>query len=247
MTIESLQNQTVKKLVKLHKAKGRQETGLFLVEGAHLIEEAWKAGWLERLYLLSNANVPSDCPVAFDLCSQDVLNKISAQKSDARCIGVCRIPKTAPDFACSKTLVLDGVQDPGNVGTLIRSAYSFGVEQVILGTGCADPFSPKVIQSTQGALFHIPCIQHNAYEAATAIQDNGIPVLGAALHQDSINLHDLKTPKSFCLVIGSEGKGISKEVLQACTETVFIEMNAFESLNAAIAGSIILYAFQFPA
>lgn len=246
MTIESLQNQTVKKLVRLKNHKDRTETGRFLAEGPHLIEEAWQAGLLEKVFVRLGNLAPEDCPVPVEYCSQAVLNKISSQKSDALCIGLCKMPAYTFRPAAKKTLLLDGVQDPGNVGTLIRSACAFGADQVVLSGQCADPYSPKVIQSTQGALFHIPCVTMPLEEAIEPLKQNETPVYGAALHTDSINLQDLAVPSQYGLIIGSEGKGIRPEILNLCTQTLFIEMKQFESLNAAIAGSILLYAFQFP-
>lgn len=245
MTIASLQNQTVKNLVRLHTRKERLAARSFLIEGAHLIEEAFQAGLLRRLYLLEGLSLPETCPVPVEFCTQAVLNKISAQKSDARAIGVCALPEVQPDYGRKKTLLLDGVQDPGNVGTLIRSAYAFGADQVILGSGCADPYSSKVIQATQGALFHLPVVQDDCLNAVRNLRTRNIPVFGAALHHDSRELHTLPVPEQYGIVIGSEGQGISSEVLQACSDTLFIEMGQFESLNAAVAGSIILYHFQF--
>lgn len=244
MKIESTQNSTIKALSRLLTKKERDQSGKFLVEGWHLLEEASQAGLLEQVYQLSGQPVFSDAPVTF--CSQPVLNKLSAQKSDARYIGVCKKPQLSLEFTPRKVLLLDHLQDPGNLGTLIRSAVSFGLEAIYLSPDCADPYGPKTIQSSQGALFHIPVISQDLAPTVEMLKTNDIPVFGAALHQNSQELHDLAIPESFAIMIGNEGQGIRPELLEKCSQLVHIEMASFESLNAAIAGSILMYAFQFP-
>ena len=244
MKIESTQNSTIKALSRLLTKKERDQSGKFLVEGWHLLEEASQAGLLEQVYQLSGQPVFSDAPVTF--CSQPVLNKLSAQKSDARYIGVCKKPQLSLEFTPRKVLLLDHLQDPGNLGTLIRSAVSFGLEAIYLSPDCADPYGPKTIQSSQGALFHIPVISQDLAPTVEMLKTNDIPVFGAALHQNSRELHDLAIPESFAIMIGNEGQGIRPELLEKCSQLVHIEMASFESLNAAIAGSILMYAFQFP-
>lgn len=244
MKIESTQNSTIKALSRLLTKKERDQSGKFLVEGWHLLEEASQAGLLEQVYQLSGQPVFSDAPVTF--CSQPVLNKLSAQKSDARYIGVCKKPQLSLEFTPRKVLLLDHLQDPGNLGTLIRSAVSFGLEAIYLSPDCADPYGPKTIQSSQGALFHIPVISQDLSQTVETLKAGGVPVFGAALHQNSKELHDLAIPESFAIMIGNEGQGIRPELLEKCSQLVHIEMASFESLNAAIAGSILMYAFQFP-
>lgn len=241
MKIESPQNQTIKSLSKLSSKKQRDETGQFLVEGWHLVQEAQRAGCLEHVYQLEGLPTLED--IKTSVCTQAVLNKLSSQKSDAKYIGLCHKPPIKkPLLAFSKVLLLDRLQDPGNVGTLIRSAYSFGIEAIVLSNDCADPYGPKTIQSSQGALFHLPLFQADLLEAIEILKTQDIPVFGAALHQKAITLHELNIPTRFGLVIGNEGQGISQEVLKTCSECVYIQMASFESLNAAIAGSILMNA-----
>ncbi|MBD5423506.1 MAG: RNA methyltransferase [Allobaculum sp.] len=241
MKIESPQNQTIKSLAKLSSKKQRDETGQFLVEGWHLVQEAQRAGCLEHVYQLENLPTLED--IKTSICTQAVLNKLSSQKSDAKYIGVCHKPTIEkPLLAFSKVLLLDRLQDPGNVGALIRSAYSFGIEAIVLSNDCADPYGPKTIQSSQGALFHLPLFQTDLLEAIEILKRQDVPVFGAALHQKAIRLHELNIPTRFGLVIGNEGQGISQEVLKTCSECIYIQMASFESLNAAIAGSILMNA-----
>lgn len=251
--ITSAQNQTIKELAKLSSKKVRDEKGLFLAEGLHLLQEASDAGLLEQVFQLEDAplfqtRTKQYTPITF--CTQAVLNKLSSQKSDAKYIGVIRKPEET-DLAAflkshQKVLLLDHLQDPGNVGTLIRSACAFGMDAVLLSADCADPYGPKAIQSSQGALFHIPVLEADLLSAIETLKQEGVHVYGAALHQDSSELHDTKIPETFGIVIGNEGQGIRPVILAACSSLIHIEMAAFESLNAAIAGSILMYAFQFP-
>lgn len=248
MMIESTSNSTIKELAKLAHKKDRDAKGQFLVEGKHLLEEAKQAGVLLRVFQRDDLE-----PFPFEnvtTCSQAVLNKLSGQKSDAKYIGLCSIPKTQEGSSTpfgKRILILDHIQIPGNMGTLIRSACAFGLDQIIYSTDCADPYGPKTIQSSQGALFHVPMLQADLSEVIPQLKEQNIPVFGAALHHDSVELQDLSIPQEFAIIIGNEGQGIRPEVLALCSQLVHIEMNSFESLNAAIAGSILMYAFQFAA
>lgn len=244
MKIESTQNQTIKALAKLSAKKERDKSGQFLVEGLHLLQEASKAGILEHVYQLEDLEPFQEADITY--CSQPVLNRLSSQKSDARYIGVCKKPASQIPADAARFLILDQIQDPGNLGTLIRSAYAFNIQAILLSANCADPYGPKAIQSSQGALFHLPVITSDLNNQISDLKARNIQVIGAALHQNSIELHDLAIPQAFAIVIGNEGNGISKPVLDACSQLVHIEMASFESLNAAIAGSILMYAFQFP-
>lgn len=244
MKIESLQNSTIKTLSKLKNKKDRDLSGRFLVEGLHMIQEAAAAGILEHVYQLDTLPVFKQAGVTF--CTQLVLNKLSAQKSDAKYIGVCHRPDSSSDQECTKLLLLDRVQDPGNLGTLIRSAHSFGIQKIICSTDCADAFGPKALQSSQGALFHLPVEYTDLLSVVERLKERDVTVFGAALHQNSIELNALDIPEKFAVMIGNEGQGICEELLGACSKLVHIEMQTFESLNAAIAGSILMYAFQFP-
>lgn len=244
MKIESTQNSTIKALAKLSSKKERDASGRFLIEGWHLLEEASQAGLLEQVFQLETQPVFPNAPTTF--CSQAVLNKLSAQKSDARYIGVCRKPDAHSLAEAKKVLLLDHLQDPGNLGTLIRSAVSFGLDAIVLSGDCADPYGPKAIQSSQGALFHISVQTADLAKTIADLKAKAIPVFGAALHQNSKELHDLAIPACFAIMIGNEGQGIRPQLLAQCSSLVHIEMASFESLNAAIAGSILMYAFQFP-
>lgn len=244
MKIESLQNATVKALVRLKNKKDRDLSGEFLVEGLHMLQEAAQAGCLKQVYMLDTLPEFTQAPVTF--CSQAVLNKLSSQKSDAKYIGLCTKPELHPDLKPVEgkpfhILLLDRIQDPGNMGTLIRSACAFGFDGVFCSGDCADLYNPKTIQSTQGALFQIPVMTDDLETVISRLQAQQVTVYGAALHQDSTALRNLSIASSSAVVIGNEGQGIRPEILNCCDRLVHIEMETFESLNAAIAGSIFMY------
>ncbi len=239
--IKSLQNQRIKDRAKLLTKKGRDKEALFLVEGMHMVQEAYQANCLKEVYQI-------DEEVLFDIdtfiCSQDVLNKLSSQKSNTKIIGVCE-KRDFQSITPNKTIILDDVQDPGNVGTILRSAYSFGYDQVILSKHCADIYNPKTLQSSQGAIFHIPCSIQKIDTVIEQCQANNIYVYATALHHQHIHLADVKPPKKFAIIFGNEGQGIHPQYIESADSVVQIEMKNFESLNVAMAASIMMYTLQF--
>lgn len=239
MVIESLTNEKVKKWVKLHQKKYRDEYGLFLIEEEHLIEEALKAEAVLTIIMIEGINnIFNFDNVVF--VSGNVMRKISNNVSEVNYIAVC---KKLEERMCKtdRVLVLDKVQDPGNLGTLIRSALSFGFDQILLSEDCVDIYNEKVIRATQGAIFHINFKMGDLVEELGKLSDYNI----LAFSLDNSNyLSELKVKDKLCIVLGNEGQGISKEVFECCNQKVKIEMKNFESLNVAVAGSIAMYNFR---
>ncbi|MDO4466811.1 MAG: RNA methyltransferase [Bacillota bacterium] len=241
-TIESIQNKIIKERSKLSLKKERDKSSLFLVEGKHMIEEALQAGCLKELYILMGENNPFSFEAIY--CTQAVLNKLSNQNSDAKMIGVCTKPKYE-DKEFSRILLLDTVQDPGNFGTIVRTAHSFGFDAIFYSKGCADIFNLKTIQSSQGAFFHIPVIQADLREKIPTLQKQGISIFATALHEKSIFLQEVVIPERYGIVLGNEGQGIAKDIIALCEHCLKIEMDTFESLNVGIAASICMYHFRY--
>lgn len=241
-TIESIQNKIIKERSKLSLKKERDKSSLFLVEGKHMIEEALQANCLKELYIL----IGEDNPFSFEpvFCTQAVLNKLSNQNSNAKMIGVCKKPEEI-NTDMHRVLLLDTVQDPGNVGTIIRTAHSFGMDAIYYTKGCADIYNPKTIQSSQGAIFHIPMIQTELETFIPSLQKNHFEVFATALHEDSIFLQEVSVPEKYAIILGNEGQGIHKEIIQMANTCVKIEMDTFESLNVGIAASICMYHFRY--
>ena len=242
MKIDSVQNKKIKERCKLHTKKERDQSHLFLIEDLHLIQEAIQANCLKELYIVEGyAN-----PVNFEAteCSLAVMNKLSNQVSNSKIIGVCK----KPEFKLkniSKCLLCDEIQDPGNLGTIIRTAHSFGFDCIYVSNKTVDVYNSKTIQSSQGAFFHIPVIVCDLKEKIKELQENHIQVYATALHSKSKYLQEIQIPNSFGIVVGNEGNGIKEEIINLCDECIKIEMASFESLNVAIAASICMYTFQY--
>ena len=142
-------------------------------------------------------------------------------------------------------LLLDNVQDPGNVGTILRTAHSFGIDCIYMSKGCADIYNPKTIQSSQGALFYIPVIQTDLVEEIKKLQERNIEVYATALHDNHKDLQNIKPSEKYAILVGNEGQGVRKELIDLSNHIVKIEMETFESLNVAIATSICMYTFKY--
>lgn len=236
--IKSLQNAKVKNLVRLHQKKYRDGTGLFLVEGDHLISEADKAGVLQ--YVITDEE---GCP--YDnilLVTPEIMKKISANVSAVHYIGVCSKCKIAVKEP-KRILLLDDVQDPGNLGTLIRTAVSFSFDAIYCSKHTVDVYNEKVIRSTQGALFYIPLIYSDLTQAIDTLKRDGFMIVGTSLH-DASPMHAFHPAEKMAFVLGNEGQGVSEEILSQCDKKLFIEMQGFESLNVAVAGGIVMYTFR---
>lgn len=236
--IESVNNKKIKEYAKLHLKKERDKQGLFIIEGEHMVQEAIKANVLQELYLLDGIVNSFNFPCIY--ANQNVLNKLSCQTSSAKIIGICKKVQHKASKE-NRLILLDTVQDPGNVGTIIRSAYSFGYDCIYLSKGCADIYNPKTIQASQGSIFHIPCIQVDLLEKINTLD---VETYATALTENHINLQDIHPNNRYAIILGNEGEGIHQNLIDAADYTVKIEMDAFESLNVAIAASICMYTFK---
>lgn len=232
--IDSLDNKKIKEITSLKIKKYRDQYGLFLVEGKHLVDEAKKSGLLEEVILL-------DDEYDFDkklIVSEKVMKKLSFQDSLPSIMGVCKIKDNK--LIGSKYLLLDGIQDPGNLGTIIRSSLAFGVDTIVLSKDSVDLYNDKVIRSTQGMIFHINIIRCDLEEVINKIKGD-IKIIGTSLG-DSTPLRSIDKLERYALIVGNEGNGVKKEILDLCDDIVRIEMNKdVESLNVGVATSIILY------
>ncbi|MDE8163038.1 TrmH family RNA methyltransferase [Erysipelothrix rhusiopathiae] len=234
MKITSLQNDFVKHCTKLSKKKYRDEHNEVLIEGEHLIQEANTAGIVKKTIGLTE----SDDVQITEHIAQKLSNTISGSHQFAIISKPQRELKEADRY-----LICDGVQDPGNLGTIIRTAHSFGFDAVIVSETCVDEFNDKVIRSTQGSIFHIPVIRMPLDVAIAQIKAWNIPVYASYLGENTHNLQDIKTCP-IAVVMGSEGSGVSDAVVDLCDGTVKIETTQFESLNVAIASAIICYTLR---
>lgn len=242
MEINSPMNEKVKNWAKLQRKKYRDQTGQFLIEGEHLIGEALKAGVVELLLVEAGRTNPFHQEKEAIVCSESVMRKLSANVSGAWLIAVCA-QKVSRKSRNSRIVALDGVQDPGNVGTIIRTAVAFGFDQVLLSPDCADVYNEKCVRSTQGALFHIAISRTELIPALRSLKEKGVMVIATALHEAQ-PLSELPIVENVALVLGNEGQGIRPATLEICDQRAFIEMSSFESLNVAVAAGICLYRYR---
>lgn len=237
--IQSLQNSRVKEWVRLHNKKERDRKGQFLIEGDHLLEEALKAGVVETI-ITDEDRDEREVPVIH--VTDGIMKKISENVSAVHVIGVCRM-KEPEVKKFNRLLLLDGLQDPGNVGTLIRTAVSFGFDGVYLSEESCDLYNEKTIRSTQGALFHIPVIRTDLSDLIDQLQKEHVTVIASALDA-SENMENIEPCSEMAFVVGHEGRGVSKKIQMKSDLRLRIEMDGFESLNAAVAGGIIMYRYR---
>lgn len=245
--IESPKNARVKQWKKLLTKKGRDETGWFWLEGFHLVEEAVKSNApLVELIVDEQTAVPpgwniSDVPVA--IVTEAVMKAVSSTETPQGIAAVCR--QLPAEFDGVKTaLLIDAVQDPGNLGTMIRTADAAGIDAVILGEGCADLYNPKVVRATQGSLFHLPVVKGDLVQWIARFKERGIPVYGTAL-ENAADYRTVPPSSSFALLVGNEGSGVRREWLEMTTENIYIPIyGQAESLNVAVAAGILLYSLR---
>jgi len=237
MLITSVNNNHIKELSKLKDKKYRDLTDTYLVETKHLVEEAYKENLLEELILLENTDYKLDVNTIY--VSSDILKKLSNTNSPSSIIGLVRKKKEKPELG-SKILILDNIQDPGNLGTVIRSSVAFNFDTIVLSKDTVDLYNPKVVRATEGMIYKINIIVKDLEEFIKSIKDKytiyGTNVING-VNIDSITIRD-----NIAVVIGNEGQGISKNISDLCDKNLYIAMsNKCESLNAAVASSIIMY------
>ena len=234
--------QQVKKL--LSSKKEREKAGLFVADGTKLLEEAVKyCDGLDTVILSDGveANVPEGVKVI--RVPGDVMESISPMEAPQGALFLCRLPEKTAFRPKPGMLLLDGIQDPGNIGTILRTADALEIPVVLL-EGCADPYSHKVVRSTMGAVFRTGVVSTTWAEASAACKAAGIPIAVTALTDRAEDIRHADLTK-MAVVIGSEGRGVRKEVLDAADAELIIPMNPrCESLNAAIAAAIVMWQMK---
>lgn len=237
--ITSVNNKTIKNLMKLKSKKYRDETGMFLVDGRHMTEEAIKASRAETII---TCDPDYQSPLKTLYVSEPVMEKLSFTKTPQPYMAVCH--KGSNELHdVSRTLILDGVQDPGNVGTMIRSALAFGFEQIILSADSADLYNDKTLRSTQGAVFMINIIRADLKTVIPKLKDHQVRVIGSAL-RNAQDISSIQASEKMAFVMGNEGQGMKEETLDLCDQTLYIPISTMESLNVGVAAGIIMYTFR---
>ena len=234
--------QQVKKL--LSSKKAREEAGLFVSDGTKLLAEAvkWYPG-LDTVILSDGIEAKVPDHVRVFRVPEDVMESVSPMSTPQGALFLCRLPEKRPFMPKAGMLILDGIQDPGNLGTILRTADALEIPVVLL-EGCADPYSHKVVRSSMGAVFRSPVIQSTWAEVKAACAAAGIPVGVTALSDRAKDLRHADL-KSMAVVIGSEGQGVRREILDAADAELIIPMNPnCESLYAAVAATIVMWQMK---
>ena len=238
MLITSINNKHIKALAKLKNKKERDETGLFLVETKHLVMEAYKEGLIKELILEKDEIYPLDVETTY--VTEEIMNKLSSTNTSPKVMAVVSKCKEKEQLG-EKILILDDIQDPGNLGAIIRSAVAFNIDTIVLSNKTVDLYNPKVVRSNQGMMFHINIIRKDTKKLINDLKKEGYKIVGTKVTNGK-DVREAKIYSHFALIIGNEGKGISKEIDELCDEYLYIPMNDnCESLNASVAASILMY------
>jgi len=244
-TVTSRQNPLFQTLRKLNNsASFRRQKGLFVCEGPKLLGEAIK--WdvdIQTAVISQGYSGPLPAGARTVETPPDVLKSLCDTQTPQGVVFTCPLPDTAlPDkLPAGRYLVLDGVQDPGNLGTVWRTADALGASGLLLTGACADPFAPKTVRATMGACFRLPVWRGEPQAVAGLLKNSKIPLYATALRADTEDVRTADLSRT-AVVIGSEGRGVSEEMLALCSKTLKIPMEAkCESLNAAVAAAIVLW------
>lgn len=236
MLITSVNNDKVKELVKLKDKKYRDNSNSFFVEGQDLCDEAYNSGLLREIYILDGSDSIYD-GIPYSYVSTDVMKKISDMPSITNYFGVCT--KKVENKPGNRIIILDNIQDPGNLGTIIRSATAFSFDTIVLSSDTVDLYNPKVVRSTKGMLFNINIIVRDLDTYLKELDE--YTIYGTDV-TNGIDISSEKIPEKIAIVIGNEGKGISDNVRKYCNKFLYINMsNKCESLNAGVSASILMY------
>jgi len=239
--ITSLKNPKVAAWKALKDRKGRRESGCFLVEGRKMVEEALASAFdVETVLVQEGMELPDGLTMPVYELPAHVLAAVCDTKTPQ---GIAAVVRMKEQSALGKHIVvLDGVQDPGNVGTIIRTADAAGLDGVLLSNQCADVFSPKVLRATMGSIFRMNLRTTDDLPGElTKLREKGYSILSSQLDGTPFYERE-KVAEQFALVIGNEGNGVSEQVQQTATHRVRLPMRGgAESLNAAIAAAIMMY------
>ncbi len=243
--VTSRQNPLAVRIRKLNSSRAaRREAGLFSAEGPKLLEEAVKAGAAVHTVITAEGT-QADCPgnVRRVEVPPGLFKGLCDTQTPQGVLFLAEMPALSPPerLEGGRWLVLDGLQDPGNVGTIWRTADALGADGLILAGHCADPFSPKTVRATMGACFRLPVYEAETEALPGLLKRSGLPLYATALREDTVDIKTAQLDRC-AVVIGSEGRGVSPELLRLSEKTLKIPMRKrCESLNAAAAAAIVLW------
>lgn len=233
--IESINNEKIKRYSKLLQKKYRDETGLYIVSTDHLVKEALKENLVQEIFLL---NGYENRYGIVTYVTEPVMRKLTSLKTLPSVVAV--VKKSEINNIKGNVIMLDGVQDPGNVGTIIRSAVAFNFDTIIMGNNTVDIYNEKVLRASEGMIFKMNIVKKDLVDAILNLKLNGYTVIGTKV--DNGKKIENITCEKYAFIVGNEGSGVSNEILDMCDEYIYIDMNKkCESLNVGIASSIVMY------
>lgn len=252
MEIKSTANQRVKNWKKLALKKERKKQNKYLLDGLHLVKEALKSKErileilvAESFNFIDELNIPKEIEIVN--ISDEVAKVISQTPSPQGIFAVLELPQINKNLKLDDGawLMLDGVQDPGNIGTMVRTADAAGFKGVFIGKGSADIYNPKLVRSMQGSQFHIKVVEGDVLEGIELMHQKGWPVFGSELNDEAKIYSEVGKFDNFGLVMGNEGNGMSKEALSKTTDNLYIPIKGqAESLNVAVAAGILMFTLK---
>ena len=242
--IRSKSNQLIKQTKKLLQKKYRKTS--YLIEGWHLLEEAQKAGaQIEQIFVTEEGLGRLDHSYQVKLVSPEVLAELSDSVTPQGVVAQISLPQQeSPGQLSGKFLVLEDIQDPGNVGTMIRTADAAGYDGVFISEKTADIYNMKVLRAMQGSHFHLPVYRMDMGTLVEHFKSNQIPIYATTLSENSVDYKEMTIPSSFALIMGNEGQGISDFMVDQADQLIHISMpGQAESLNVAVAAGILHFSF----
>ena len=244
VVIESVNNQKIIEIQKLQNKKERTLQQKFIVEGYHLVEEAKKHNLLESI-LTTNKNDFNKYNIDGYLVNEKIIKKLSTTVNAQEIIGIVKIPQYNINYKQIKRIVLlDNVNDPGNLGTIIRTSAALGIDAVIISLDTVDIYNEKVIRATQGSIFKIPVIKDDLSSVIKTLKKNNISIYGTSLDTNTY-ITDIKKVDKYAVIFGNEANGVRREINDLVDKKFKIEMhNDVESLNVAVACAIVIYHFN---
>lgn len=234
--MEKITSKDNKRIKRAYALKGKPSDGLFLVEGFHLVEMAFAHGCLKEAFALKPIDYLGELQ---SIVTEDIIKKLSTSLSPEGVVGVAK-EKEPAEISSDRVLLLDRIQDPGNMGTLCRTALSFGFRDVIATPGSCSFFNPKAIQSSQGAIFDLNLHRMDGAAAVGLLKELGYRIVFTAL-DSSTPAEGFAFPKRICLGLGNEGQGMSDSLLALSDDRLRISMSGIDSLNVGVAGGILMH------
>ena len=235
--ITSLDNKKVKEFTKLHQKKYREDK--YLIMDPSIVLIAYKKGYLDTL--IYTGSLPFGFNNTFEV-SQDVLDKI-AKKTGLHYIGIGKMIKESSNYG-SRVMILDHLQDPLNIGRIMESAYIFGFDSIILSNESADIYNEKCLNASKGAIYNLNISTKDLESEINILKNSGYKVYATGLKDNTKELYEVKALDKMAFVLGNEGSGVSNNIMNIADEIIKIDMHNIDSLNVAMAGSIVMYQFS---